>query len=141
MMPSAMIDLMVSLSAIMHEETALLQTRQRSPALPELASAKVRLVAQLEESLARRNRLEPNWVETLDTEERSELDSCLDTLRIASSENAAILERHIELSQEMLSAIANEARRLAGNRTFTYGAAGDIARSELPTPISFNTQL
>ncbi|WP_325230409.1 hypothetical protein [Sphingobium sp.] len=49
-----------------------------------------------------------------------------------------MLERQIDLSMEMMTAIAAEARRLAGNRARTYGARGDLAKMELTTPISFN---
>ena len=139
-MPHAMIDLMISLTDIMKEETSLLQGRERAAVLAELAAAKARLVGQLEEMLARRNRLESGWTEEMDEETRARLDDCLADLRTASAVNADILERQIELSTEMLSAIASEARRLAGNRTYTYGAGGDLARMELPTPISFNTE-
>jgi flagellar biosynthesis/type III secretory pathway chaperone len=140
-MPSEMIDIMTSLTALMNEETLRLSGQERALDLAQLAAAKARLVARLEEMLARRNRHEPDWPEQMDEETREQLIQCLTDQRTASVANAAILERQIELSMEMMTAIANEARRLAGNRAYTYGARGDLAKMDLATPISFNTEL
>jgi flagellar biosynthesis/type III secretory pathway chaperone len=140
MMPDGMIDIMTSLAAIMNEESELLQGRERTPSLPELAAAKARLVGQLEEALARRNRLEPDWMDSLEEEAKTELKDCLRNLQDASARNSDVLERQMELTADLLSAITKEARRIAGNRTFTYGAEGHLAKAETPTPISFNSE-
>ncbi|OAN52566.1 MULTISPECIES: flagellar biosynthesis protein FlgN [unclassified Sphingobium] len=137
-MPNEMIDIMTSLSAIMNEETRRLQGQERALSLAELAAAKARLVARLEELLARRNRHQPEWAEEMEVEIRERLIEALAELRHASATNASLLERQIDLSMEMMTAIAAEARRLAGNRARTYGARGDLAKMELTTPISFN---
>lgn len=139
-MPNEMIDIMTSLTAIMEEETLRLRGQERALDLAQLAGAKARLVGRLEEMLARRNRHQPEWAEQMDEETRDRLTQCLADLRTASATNANILERQIDLSMEMMTAIANEARRLAGNRAYTYGAQGDLAKMELATPISFNSE-
>lgn len=139
-MPSEMIDIMISLTILMNEETERLCGRERALDLAELAAAKVRLVAKLEEILARRNRYQPDWTDEMDEEARARLTDCLADLRAASATNASILERQIDLSMEVMTAIANEARRLTGNRAYTYGARGDLAKTDLATPISFNTE-
>lgn len=133
-----MIEIMTSLSLVMREETERLQRRERVLDLASLAAAKARLVAQLEEVLARRNRREPEWTAAMDDDARIRLADCLTELRSASIANAALLERQIELSMEMMTAIADEAKRLSGNRSYTYGASGDMAKVEAATPISFN---
>lgn len=139
-MPNDMIDIMASLTLIMNEETARLKGHERRLDLAELAAAKARLVGSLEELLARRNRQEPDWADTIDAEARERLTACLVDLREASTANARILERQIELSAGIMTAIADEARRLAGNRAHVYGARGDLAATDLATPISFNTE-
>lgn len=139
-MPDAMIDIMTSLTDIMNEESALLRSRDRAPALGELAAAKARLVGQLEEALARQNRLQANWTEQLDEEAQERLKLSVSAMRDAAALNADILERQMELSAEMLGAITHEARRKAGNRMYTYGAEGRMTNADLPTPISFNTE-
>lgn len=139
-MPDAMIDIMTSLTNIMNEESHLLQSRERAPTLPELAAAKARLVGQLEEVLARRNRLQPDWMNALEEEAQVELKQCLGNLQAASALNSDILERQMELTADLLGAITKEARRIAGNRTYTYGAEGHLAKAEMPTPISFNSE-
>lgn len=137
-MPNEMIEIMTSLSLVMREETERLERRERVLDLASLAAAKARLVAQLEETLARRNRREPEWTEQMDGETRERLAECLGELRAASIANAALLERQIELSMDMMTAIADEAKRLTGKRSYTYGASGDMARIDAATPISFN---
>ncbi|NWK98937.1 flagellar biosynthesis protein FlgN [Sphingobium lactosutens] len=139
-MPNEMIDIMTSLTALMNEETQRLRGQERVLDLAQLAAAKARLVARLEEMLARRNRHHPQWADQMDVDTRERLTECLADLRTASATNASILERQIDLSMEMMTAIANEARRLAGNRAYTYGARGDLAKMDLATPISFNTE-
>ncbi|MBO9725430.1 MAG: flagellar biosynthesis protein FlgN [Novosphingobium sp.] len=139
-MPNELIEIMTSLSLVMREETERLEGRERALDLAELAAAKTRLVGSLEEVLARRNRLDPEWTEQMDDETREALAAALGELRAASMVNSALLERQIELSMEMMGAIANEAKRLSGNRTYTYSPKGDIARLDLTTPISFNTE-
>lgn len=140
MMPDAMIDIMTSLTDIMNEETQMLQGRDPAPSLPEMAGAKSRLVGQLEEVLARRNRLQANWMDELEEDAKTRLKACLADLQAASALNADILQRQMELSAELLGAITKEARRVAGTRTYTYGAEGTLAKAELPTPISFNSE-
>lgn len=139
-MPNEMIDVMTSLAAIMEEETNRLRGRERALNLSELATAKMRLVAKLEEQLARRNRQQPEWTDAIADETRQRLADCLGDLRRVSAANADILERQIELSMEIMAAIATEARRLAGNRAYTYGERGDLTKMELATPISFDTE-
>lgn len=139
-MPHEMIDIMTSVTALMNEETAKLQGREPAPDLPELATAKARLVGRLEEMLARRNRHQPAWMDQLMEEDREQLTECLADLRTASLANSSILQRQIELSTEMLSAITSEVRRLSGNRTYAYGAGGEMAKMDVPTPISFNSE-
>jgi flagellar biosynthesis/type III secretory pathway chaperone len=139
-MPNEILDVMASLTLIMDEETQRLRGRERALELAELATAKVRLVALLEAALARCNREQPAWAEALNEEMRETLSMRLTELGRASTDNAAILERQIALSTEMMAAVANEAKRLSGNRTYTYGARGDLSQMELATPISFNTE-
>ena len=41
----------------------------------------------------------------------------------------------------MMAAVTHEARRLAGTRSTTYGAAGNVQRVAGAAPISINTKL
>lgn len=139
-MASNLIDIMQSLTLIMTEETERLMTRDKARDLAELAIAKVRLVGVLEGELARLNREQPDWTAELDDEGRDALASALIALGDASTANAAILERQIDLSIEMMGAVATEAQRLAGKRTATYRATGDLSQTDLATPISVNSE-
>ena len=139
-MPSNAIDVMASLTLIMNEETDRLRARERGIDLAELAAAKVRLVGMLETELARLEREQPGWADAMEEDERERLSEALVALGEASTANAAILERQIGLSIEMMGAVANEARRLAGKRAYTYGASGDLSQTSLATPISVNSE-
>jgi flagellar biosynthesis/type III secretory pathway chaperone len=140
-MTAELIDLMRSLVLLMEEETQRLSGPGRYPDMGETAQAKVRLVAALETANARFVRENPDWLETLSDEEREPLREAVTALRTASTANAAILKRQIELSNEMMAAVTHEARRLAGTRSTTYGAGGDVKRVQGAAPISINTQL
>ena len=137
-MASEVIAIMTSLSAVMREETGRLQSNERALDLAELAAAKARLVGSLEERLARLGRQESEWAAQMDEPTREAFDEALGELRAASMVNAALLERQIELSADLMSAISAEAKRLTGNRAYAYGATGVLARTDLTTPISLN---
>ncbi|EJL24690.1 hypothetical protein [Novosphingobium sp. AP12] len=137
-MASEVIAIMTSLSAVMREETGRLQSNERALDLAELAAAKARLVGSLEERLARLGRQESEWAAQMDEPTREAFAEALGELRAASMVNAALLERQIELSADLMSAISAEAKRLTGNRAYAYGASGALARTDLTTPISLN---
>jgi flagellar biosynthesis/type III secretory pathway chaperone len=137
-MASEVIAIMTSLSAVMREETGRLQSNERALDLAELAAAKARLVGTLEERLARLGRQESEWAAQMDEPTREAFAEALGELRAASMVNAALLERQIELSADLMSAISAEAKRLTGNRAYAYGATGVLARTDLTTPISLN---
>ena len=139
-MASELIDLVRSLSALMREETALLQTPARFGGIGEIAGAKARLVGLLDARSTELARVDADWMEALEPELKAELLDALAGLKEASGPNADALARQIELSMEMMAAVAAEAKRLSGTRHTVYGAAGGLSRIELPTPISLNSQ-
>jgi flagellar biosynthesis/type III secretory pathway chaperone len=135
-----LIDVISSLALIMREETQRLSERTAGKDLAELAAAKLRLVGILETIVARIEREQPDWAEAMDAPTRERLFEMLFVLGEASAANAAILERQIDLSVEMIGAIAHEAKRLAGRSTTTYGAAGDISSFDPSMPIAVNSE-
>lgn len=140
-MANELIDLMRSLTTIMQEETAKLRSPGPHADLSELAGAKIRLVAALEARTAELARTQPDWVEKLDPDLRDDLAAALVDLRDVSAINAEVLERQIDLSSEMMAAVAAEARRVAGTHSTTYGAAGGVFRTDMAAPISVNARL
>lgn len=139
-MADELIDLVRSLTAIMEEETTRLQSSGRSPDMVELALAKAKLVAALDTESARLARENRDWLTALDGEPKAQLLDALTALKEASVPNQAILERQIELSTELLAAVAAEAKRLTGGRHAVYSSVGGVSRLELATPISINSQ-
>jgi flagellar biosynthesis/type III secretory pathway chaperone len=139
-MANDLLDTIRSLAIIMREETELLQSPRRSSDLPELAAAKQRLVALLDARTAQLARENSEWLESLEAETRAELLEAIAELKEASSDNAIVLERHIQLTVDMMAAITAEARRISGTRHAVYGAAGGLSRLDLPTPISVNSR-
>lgn len=138
-MAADIIDIMSSLTLIMNEEVARLQTRQHNNDLNELVTVKLRLTGLLEQEMARLNRSQPDWASALEEQERDRLSETLVELTKASAANASLLERQLELSSEMMEALATEARRLAGKRASTYCAEGGLSPLDLATPISINS--
>lgn len=133
-------EVMVSLCAVMREETQRLEAGTRALTLGELAEAKARLVGTLEERLARLTRQAPQWNADMDGSTRQEFVRALEELQEASAANAAMLQRHIEMSADLMAAISAEAKRMTGSRTYAYGSSGTMARADLTTPISLNGQ-
>jgi flagellar biosynthesis/type III secretory pathway chaperone len=135
------VDIIRSLTLIMNEETQRLSGADRSGVLAEMAAAKARLVGMLEAKSAALARSDPDWIEALEAEQRAELMEALAAMKEASAPNAAILERQITLSLEMIAAVAAEAKRLSGSRSAVYGRSGGLSRTELTAPISVNSRL
>ncbi|MEG3144354.1 flagellar biosynthesis protein FlgN [Sphingomonas sp. RT2P30] len=140
-MASEFIDLLMSLIAIMEEETARLLAPGRHQDFAEMAAAKIKLVAALEIKTAEHGRKRSDWVSKLDAETREALTAAIRHLGAAATVNARVLERQIDLSTEMMSAVAAEARRLSGTRSAIYGASGALSQTEIATPISVNASL
>ncbi|EIZ78718.1 hypothetical protein WSK_2766 [Novosphingobium sp. Rr 2-17] len=140
-MASEFIDIVTSLTAIMEEETARLLAPGRHADFAEMAAAKIKLVAAIEIKTSEHARTRAEWLATLDGETRNRLTAAIEQLGVAAQVNARVLERQIDLSTEMMGAVATEARRLSGMRGAIYGASGVLTCSELATPISVNASL
>ncbi len=141
-MTEPLLDAMLSLTALMEEESEKLALNPYLPELPEIAAAKLRLAGQIEAAFARLKREAPeDWAAELDPEARERLAEASRCLRDASRVNAQILARQIELSVDMMAAIAAEAQRVTGSRSSTYGACGGLSGMDAPAPISINARL
>lgn len=141
-MITQLVDAMVSLTALMEEESERLSRSPYIPELGEIANAKLRLAGRIEAEIARLKRENPDdWLDTLEPEAREMLSGASRSLRDASLVNSRILSRQIELSAEMMAAIAAEAQRLTGSRSTTYSACGGIGGIDAPAPISVNARL
>ena len=140
-MAAEIVDIVRSLTLIMEEETARLRGADSGGVLAEMAAAKARLVGLLEAKSAALSRHDATWLDALDPEPRAELMVALADLKQASGPNAAMLERHIELSLDLIAAVAAEAKRLSGSRSAVYGRSGGLSRVDLTAPISVNSRL
>lgn len=134
-------DTVGSLVRLMQEESAVLRSAGPRHDIEALAGAKLRLTATLETELAALDRAQPDWRDACPAEDTAALAAEMAELRRVSEENATVLRRQIELSRDLMDAIAAEAKRLAGSRTQTYGASGGIFRIDGSMPISVNTSL
>src|SRR5947199_66126 len=105
-MANDVLDMMLSITALMQEETAKLGSYVRFPEQSEIVDAKTRLTGRLSSEIARLQREQPEWLETLDLDVRSALSDASRDLHEASLLNARVLERHIEFSTDMMNAIA-----------------------------------
>ncbi|WP_448661370.1 flagellar protein FlgN [Sphingomonas sp. CJ20] len=140
-MTAHLIDAMVSLTSLMEEESGKLAQNGYVPDLSEIANAKLRLTGRIEAEVARLKRSSEDWMVALDADTRARLADASRDLRDACTVNKEILSRQIELSVDMMAAIAAEAQRLTGSRSSTYGACGGLGGMDSPAPISINTRL
>jgi len=136
-----LIDTMLSLTSLMEEESDKLVRPGRHPELAECSAAKIRLVSSLEAQTAQLNRERPDWMEALEPELRAQVLAGIAALHDASTLNAEVLRRQIELSSEMIAAVTAEVQRLTGTNNATYGAHGGLFQTGQATPISLNTKL
>ena len=140
-MIATIVDIAESLASMMSEETVSLDERGRYADHEEMVAAKRRLVAQMEAEIARLNREAPSWLQDLDEGQDAALSQAMATLRDAAASNAAVVKRHLELSNDMIDAIASEAKRLTGNSGCRYRDTGAMTRRNGTSPISVNTRL
>lgn len=140
-MIESLLDISGSLSRLMHEEGSALLQHGRCAEHEQIVAAKRRLVGLLDGEIARLNRENPDWLEQLDEDAAAALRTAVGDLSEAASSNARIVDRQLSLSSEMIAAVAAEARRLSGNRGFSYLETGGMMLREGTSPISINTQL
>ncbi len=136
-----LLDTARSLTSLMGEETGALGAPGRMANHEELVAAKRRLVAQLEAEIVRLNREVPGWMNDLEEEEGAALSEAMETLRDAAISNVAIVDRQLSLSNDLIDAVAAEARRLTGNSGRSYLGTGSMMQREGTSPISINTRL
>lgn len=140
-MTAQLLDTIMSLTALMEEESDMLAAPGLHPQLGECSAAKVALVAALEQHNAQLDRERPGWMQALAPEQRSQMIAAIAGLHDASVINAEVLGRQIELSTEMMVAVAAEVQRATGTSSATYGAHGGLFQAAQATPISLNTKL
>ncbi len=140
-MIDTILDISQSLSSVMAEETGALDQRGRYADHAEMVGAKRRLVAQMEAEIVRLNREAPNWLRDLDEEQDAALTEAMGTLRDAAISNARVVDRHLSLSNDLIDAVAAEARRLTGNAGCSYRDTGSMMWRDGTSPISVNTRL
>jgi hypothetical protein len=140
-MPIELMETTTALSIVLDEENDLLTRPIHHGDLPVLVAAKVRLAGQVEAHNARLAREDPGWMRVLPAELRVELTETIEGMLRRLTVNANLLERRIALCDEMIGAIAAEARRLSGARSAVYGVRGMMVRSDQAAPISINSRI
>ena len=137
-------ELVSSLAQLVDEETSLLG-KPGLPGLPgkhgPLVAAKQRLLEALELQLAEKQRTEPHWQRDMDDEERQLLAAAAAALMKASARNRSALERQLQLSDDLISAVSAELQRRRGVHNLTYAQAGNLREPIQPSPVSINSRL
>lgn len=129
--------LLKSLLALIEEESALLAIGKRHD-IASIARSKARLAGALEAAVVERQRTMPDWQAALDPDARDALGDAMVRLAEAARANAAALQRQIDLSDEILAAIAQDAARRRGGGSIAYGGCGSVAMRAMQTPIALN---
>lgn len=133
-----LIDTLYALVRLMEEESERLAETGPTPALHELAQAKIRLTDRLDALSARMTRERADWLDRLEGEERTRLAEASAALRDAAVVNSDVLERQIDLSAELLREVGRELERLSGRRSTVYGRQGAIHTRDSRAPLSIN---
>ena len=69
------------------------------------------------------------------------LTDAMGTLRDAAASNATVVKRQLALSNDLIEAVAGEAKRLTGNGGCSYRDTGTMMLRDGTSPISVNTRL
>lgn len=131
-------DTIYGLIALMEQESDLLALSGPTPDIAELAAAKLKMAARLEECSAQLARRTPDWFARLGEGERAQLAEAMAELNSAAIVNSDVLERQIALSSDLLQAVGKELERATGQRGSTYSRLGDIRRNGWTMPLSVN---
>lgn len=140
-MPAELAEALSSLAQLIDEENDRLTRPALHPDMPAIVEAKLRLSSQVQVHSARLAREQPDWLTGLDAPTRAAVGVAIEGLLRRLDVNARLLERRIALCDDLMGAIADEARRLSGARSATYGARGAIVHSQRAAPISLNNTL
>lgn len=133
-----LIGTMYALIDIMAQESEALAAAGRHTGLAELARAKLRLVAHMDQVTAKLGRGSDDWIEALEGGERDSFAKASEALFQAARTNSTVLERQIDLSSEMLHTVGLELERLTGRRSTTYSRLGDVRRAQTKMPLTIN---
>ncbi|MEN9932284.1 MAG: hypothetical protein RIS17_857, partial [Pseudomonadota bacterium] len=102
-----MTDAMASLTILMKAETEALQAPLHGDAdLAEVAAAKIRLTAVIERCVAQLHREGPDWMARLTDADRQQLMGAIEALDTAASRNRDMLERQLQLTGDLIDAVA-----------------------------------
>lgn len=140
-MPNELIEALASLAQIVDEENDRLTRPVHHPDLPALVEAKMRLAATVEAEVARLQREHPGWLDLFAPEARAQVTAAIELLLRRLGVNTNLIERRIALCDEIMVAVADEARRLSGARSAVYGIRGTLARSDQAAPIAVNSRI
>lgn len=140
-MPAELADALSALAQLIDDENDRLISPVPHSDLPAIVAAKVRLSGQVQMHSARLAREQPDWMAGLDQPTRDSVAAAIEVLMRRLDVNVRLLERRISLCDDLMGAISDEARRLSGARSATYGARGAIVYSQRATPISLNDTL
>lgn len=138
---AALIDTMIDLIRLMEEESEALAISGPRAATEALAQAKVRLASRMEAHCATLHRLNPDWMMALEGDDRLAFSETSEDLHRAATVNSAVLERQIELSTEMLSAVGKELERVTGRGGATYSWRGAVRRNRSRPAMSVNSRI
>lgn len=138
---AGLIDTMIDLIRLMEEESELLAVSGPRAATDALAQAKIRLTSRMEAQCAALHRLNPDWLNALQGNDRLAFSETTEELHRAATVNSAILERQIDLSTEMLAAIGNELERITGRGGAVYSRRGAVKRGGSRPPVSVNSRI
>ena len=140
-MPADLADTLSSLAQLIDEENDRLMRPIPHPDLAAIVDAKVRLSGLVQVHTARLAREQPDWLSSLDDATRASVSAAIEVLLRRLDVNARLLERRMTLCDDLIGVISDEARRLSGARSATYGARGAIVHQQRATPITLNNTL
>lgn len=129
------------LTAIVEEETERLTNGESASSLRTLVESKTRLTEQFEQQLRLLKQTDPAVIEACPVEERDELKIALARLSESTIENGKIIIRKQALTDDLLGAVVEEARRSNGATIMRYGDTGSKRPGHRSAAVAVDTRL
>lgn len=113
-----------ALIAVIEEETRRLSAGELASSLKSLVSSKVRQAEQLERQLVILKKSDPAAIKATGEEKHGQLGEALQRLVEVCADNGKVIVRRQALSDDLLGAILDEARRVSGATIMRYCEKG-----------------
>lgn len=135
------IDLAEGLLSVIEEETALLKAGEQVSSVKPLVDSKVRLIDQFEKAKIVLNKSDRAAILACEEHKIIHLAQLNTKIIAAADENGAIVQRRLDLTNDLLNAVLTDVRRENGATIMRYGDKGGSVPGHRSAAVSIDARL